>query len=207
MSRVVVIDHPLVQTKLALLRDKATSTANFRRTLREAAALMFFTATNDLPTAEATIQTPLAPCPSRVVSRPLVLAPILRAGLGLLEGLFELVPDAQVAHIGIYRDERTLEPVSYYAKVPPGIDEAEVILLDPMLATGSSASAATTALKRAGARSVRFLCLVSSPLGIETFHAAHPESTIYTAAIDEGLNEKGYIVPGLGDAGDRFFGT
>ncbi len=207
MSRLVVIDHPLVQAKLAILRDKATSTAEFRRTLREAAALMFFTATNDLPTVNTTVQTPLAPCPSRTVSRPLVLAPILRAGLGLLEGLFELVPDAQVAHIGIYRDERTLEPVSYYAKVPPGIDEAEVILLDPMLATGSSASAATAALKRAGARSVRFLCLVSSPVGIEAFHAAHPESTIYTAAVDEGLNERGYIVPGLGDAGDRFFGT
>lgn len=207
MSRVVVIDHPLVQTKLGLLRDQATSTAEFRRTLRETAALMFFTATNDLPAHQITVHTPLAPCTATTVSRPLVLAPILRAGLGLLEGLFELVPDAQVAHIGIYRDERTLEPVSYYAKVPPGIAEAEVILLDPMLATGHSASAAATALKKAGARSLRFLNLVSSPQGIETFHAAHPDSVIYTAAVDDGLNERGYIVPGLGDAGDRFFGT
>ena len=202
-----VIDHPLVQVKLGLLRDEATSVSDFRRALRETAALMFFQATADLPTVEATVQTPLAPCPALRLERPVVLAPILRAGLGLLEGLFELVPDAQVAHLGFYRDEHTLKPVRYYAKVPPGIAEAEVILLDPMLATGHSASAAVSALKVSGAQHLRFLCLVSCPEGVAHFGATHPDVPIFTAAVDERLNERGYIVPGLGDAGDRFFGT
>lgn len=207
MGNVTVIDHPLVQAKLGLLRDAETPTPNFRRTMREMAALMFFVATADLPTVETPVQTPLATCPARRLARPLVLAPILRAGLGLLEGVFELAPDASIAHIGIYRDEKTLQPVSYYAKAPAGIADSEVILLDPMLATGHSAAAATRALKEAGARSVRFICLVSCPPGIAHFHSVHPETAIYTAAIDGELNEKGYIVPGLGDAGDRFFGT
>ena len=202
-----VIDHPLVQVKLGLLRDRATPFPAFRRILRETAALMFYSVTQDLPTVAATVQTPLAPCAARRLERTVVLAPILRAGLGLMEGLFELVPDAQVAHLGIYRDESTLQPVSYYARVPEGVAEAEVILLDPMLATGHSAAAAVTALKRAGARRVRFLCLVSCPAGVEHFRAAHPDVPVYTAAVDERLNERGYIVPGLGDAGDRFFGT
>lgn len=207
MGNVTVIDHPLVQVKLGLLRDVETPTPNFRRTMREMAALMFFVATSDLPTVEAPVQTPLATCPSRRLARPLVLAPILRAGLGLLEGVFELAPDASIAHIGIYRDEKTLQPVSYYAKAPAGIADSEVILLDPMLATGHSASEAARALKEAGARTVRFICLVSCPPGIQHFHSLHPETPIYTAAVDAELNEKGYIVPGLGDAGDRFFGT
>ena len=207
MPRLVVIDHPLVQVKLGCLRDQTTATPDFRRTLREVAALLFFTATDDLSTVATTVQTPLAPCASRRLARPIVLAPILRAGLGLLEGLFELVPDAQVAHIGMYRDEQTFEPVSYYAKVPPAIGDAEVILLDPMLATGQSAAAAVSALKKAGARAVRFICLVSCPAGIEHFHRAHPDTPVFTAAIDERLDERAYIVPGLGDAGDRFFGT
>ncbi len=207
MGNVTVIDHPLVQAKLGLLRDAETPTPNFRRTMREMAALMFFVATSDLPTVEAPVQTPLAACASRRLARPLVLAPILRAGLGLLEGVFELAPDASIAHIGIYRDEKTLRPVSYYAKAPAGIADSEVILLDPMLATGHSASEAARALKQAGARTVRFICLVSCPPGIEHFHSMHPETPIYTAAVDGELNEKGYIVPGLGDAGDRFFGT
>jgi uracil phosphoribosyltransferase len=207
MRLLEVIDHPLVQVKVARLRDETTSTADFRRALREAAALLFFATTADLATVETTVQTPLAPCPARRLERPLVLVPILRAGLGLLEGVFELVPEAQVAHIGIYRNEETLAPVSYYAKVPPGVAEADVILLDPMLATGHSGAAAVTALKAAGAVRIRFLCLVSCPQGIEYFHDAHPEVPIYTAAVDSHLNEKGYIVPGLGDAGDRFFGT
>ena len=202
-----VIDHPLVQVKLGLLRDQATAVPDFRRALRETAALMFFQATADLPTVEATVQTPLAPCPARRLQRHVVLAPILRAGLGLLEGLFELVPDAQVAHLGFYRDEHTLKPVRYYAKVPPGIADAAVILLDPMLATGHSAAAAVSALKVSGAQHIRFLCLVSCPEGVEHFHATHPDVPVFTAAVDEGLNERGYIVPGLGDAGDRFFGT
>jgi uracil phosphoribosyltransferase len=207
MRQLVVIDHPLVQVKVARLRDEATSTPDFRRALREAAALLFVATTADLATVETTVQTPLAPCPARRLERPLVLVPILRAGLGLLEGVFELVPEAQVAHIGIYRNEETLAPVSYYAKVPPGVAEADVILLDPMLATGHSGAAAVSALKAAGAVRIRFLCLVSCPQGIEYFHDAHPEIPIYTAAVDSHLNEKGYIVPGLGDAGDRFFGT
>ena len=207
MRRLVLIDHPLVQVKLGLLRDRNTPSTDFRRALRETAALMFFMATADLPIVAETVQTPLAPCPSARLERPLVLAPILRAGLGLLEGVFDLVAEAQIAHIGMYRDEETLKPVSYYAKVPPGVDQAEVILLDPMLATGHSAAAAVTALKGKGAAHVRFLCLVSCPAGIEHFHGQHPDVPIYTAAVDDRLNENGYIVPGLGDAGDRFFGT
>jgi uracil phosphoribosyltransferase len=207
MSRLVVIDHPLVQVKLGRLRDQATPTADFRRALRETAALLFYQATADLPTRAITVNTPLAPAAAREMERPVVLAPILRAGLGLLEGVFELVPEAAVAHIGIYRDEGTLRPVSYYARVPPHIDAAEVILLDPMLATGHSATAAVAALREAGARRLRFMNLVSCPAGIAYFHEAHPDVPIFTAAVDERLNEKGYIVPGLGDAGDRFFGT
>ena len=207
MRRLVIIDHPLVQVKLGLLRNRNTPSTDFRRALRETAALMFFLATADLSITPETVQTPLAPCACATLTRPLVLAPILRAGLGLLEGVFDLVADAQIAHIGMYRDEETLKPVSYYAKVPPDIDAAEVILLDPMLATGHSAAAAVTALKGKGAQHVRFLCLVSCPTGIEHFHSQHPDVPIYTAAVDECLNENGYIVPGLGDAGDRFFGT
>jgi uracil phosphoribosyltransferase len=207
MGRLVVIDHPLVQAKLGCLRDQTTSTPVFRRTLREAAALLFYAATNDLATEAIAVQTPLASCATVQLARPLVLAPILRAGLGLLEGIFELVPDANVAHLGFYRDEVTLRPVSYYAKSPPGVADAEVILLDPMLATGQSAAAAVSALKEAGVRALRFINLVSCPAGIACFHAMHPDVPIFTAAVDEGLNERGYIVPGLGDAGDRFFGT
>ncbi len=207
MGRLVVIDHPLVQVKLSRLRDQATPTADFRRGLRETAALLFYLTTADLPTRATTVQTPLASAAARELERPVVLAPILRAGLGLLEGVFELVPEAAVAHIGIYRDEITLRPVSYYARVPPRIDEAEVILLDPMLATGHSAAAAVSALRDAGARRLRFLNLVSCPAGIAYFHEAHPDVPIFTAAVDAELNERGYIVPGLGDAGDRFFGT
>ncbi len=207
MSRLVVIDHPLVQVKLGVLREQTTSSPDFRRALRECAALMFFQATADVSTAPITVQTPLAPCPAVALARPLVLAPILRAGLGLLEGVFDLVADAQIAHLGMYRDERTLKPVTYYAKVPPDIGESEVILLDPMLATGHSAAAAVTALQEAGARHIRFLCLVSCPAGVEHFHSQHPDVPVYTVAVDERLNDQGYIVPGLGDAGDRFFGT
>ena len=168
---------------------------------------MFFLATADVPTVPITVQTPLAACPAVALARPLVLAPILRAGLGLLEGVFDLVADAQIAHLGMYRDEATLQPVTYYAKVPPNIGESEVILLDPMLATGHSAAAAVTALREAGARHIRFLCLVSCPAGVAHFHGEHPDVPVYTAAVDQRLNEVGYIVPGLGDAGDRFFGT
>ena len=207
MGQLVMIDHPLVQVKLGRLRDRSTPTAEFRRVLREAAALMFYVATADLPTRPTTVDTPLAPAAAQELERPIVLAPILRAGLGLLEGIFELAPEACVAHIGIYRDEATLRPISYYARVPPRIDQAEVILLDPMLATGHSAAAAVSALREAGAWRLRFLNLVSCPDGIAYFHEAHPDVPIFTAAVDARLNERGYIVPGLGDAGDRFFGT
>ena len=203
-----LIGHPLVQVKLSRLRDATTSPAEFRRVTRELAALLFFSLTDDLPVVETEVQTPLAGCVGYGLARPLVLAPILRAGLGLLEGIHDLVPDAAVAHIGIYRDENTLEAHRYYARVPAfDLDDADIIVLDPMLATGHTAVEAVNALKSAGARSVRLLCLVSCPQGLQTLHEAHPDVPIYTASVDSELNELGYIVPGLGDAGDRYFGT
>lgn len=203
-----LIGHPLVQVKLARLRDATTPPAEFRRVTRELAALLFFSLTDDLPVVETEVQTPLAGCVGYGLARPLVLAPILRAGLGLLEGIHDLVPEAAIAHIGIYRDEGTLQAHRYYARVPAGgLADADVIVLDPMLATGHTAVDAVNALKSAGAQAVRFLCLVSCPQGLQTLTAAHPDVPIYTASVDSGLNELGYIVPGLGDAGDRYFGT
>ncbi len=207
-SSLYLIGHPLVQVKLARLRDATTPPAEFRRVLRELAALLFFSLTDDLPVVETEVQTPLAGCLGYALARPLVLAPILRAGLGLLEGIHDLVPEAAIAHIGIYRDEGTLEAHRYYARVPAGgLADADVIVLDPMLATGHTAVDAVNALKSAGANSVRLLCLVSCLQGLQTFGAAHPDVPVYTASVDSGLNEIGYIVPGLGDAGDRYFGT
>ena len=206
-AQVTVVDHPHVQAKLARLRDAATPSDRFRPLLREAAALLFFAATADLGSAPVTVQTPLAPCPARTLARPLVLAPILRAGLGLLEGIHPLAPEAAVAHVGIYRDETSLTPMQYYERTPPGLAEADVLVLDPMLATGGSAVAAVTRLKANGATRLRFLCLVSAPEGLARLAAAHPDVPVWTAAVDDHLNAVGYIVPGLGDAGDRFFGT
>jgi len=204
---VTVIDHPLVRVKLTQLRDVTTGSEDFRSRLNELATLMVFEATRDLTTRALQIQTPLAPCEGAVLARPLVIAPILRAGLGLVAGMLDLLGDAGVAHIGMFRNERTLRPESYYFNAPPHLAEADVLLVDPMLATGWSATAAIARLKQAGATRIRFVCLVSCEAGLVQLRTAHPDVQIFTAAIDAGLDERAYIVPGLGDAGDRYFGT
>jgi uracil phosphoribosyltransferase len=204
---VTVVDHPLIQVKLTEMRDAATSTQTFRDRLGEVATLMVSEVTRDLPTTEKVVTTPLAPHSGKTLARPLIIAPILRAGLGLMDGMLRLLPDAGVAHIGMYRNEETHRPESYYFKAPSCLAEAEVLVVDPMLATGWSATAAITQLKESGARHLRFICLVTCPDGIAQLREAHPDVPIYTAAVDVRLNEKAYIVPGLGDAGDRYFGT
>ena len=204
---VTVVDHPLVQVKLTQMRDARTSSSEFRARLRELATLMICEATRSLATRPERITTPLAECEGRALARPLVVAPILRAGLGLVEGLLDLLPDVSVAHIGMYRNEETRRPESYYFKAPTHLAEADVILVDPMLATGFSATGAVAQLKEAGAKSIRFVCLVSCPPGLQQLRGAHPDVEIFTAAVDPGLDERAYIVPGLGDAGDRYFGT
>ena len=208
MERVRVIDHPLVQHKLSILRDRETGVRDFRALCTEVSMLMAFEAMRDLPTDDAVVQTPVAPANvKRLTGKKLALVAILRAGLVMVDGLLTLVPSARVGHIGLYRDHETLEPVEYYKKLPPDIAERDVFLLDPMLATGGSAAAAITVLKEAGARSIRLLCILGAPEGIAAVHGEHPDVEIILAARDERLNEKGYIVPGLGDAGDRIYGT
>ena len=203
-----VVRHPLVQHKLALLRDRRTPTKIFKELVDEIAMLMAYEATADLALTDAAVETPLEPMTGRQVSgKKLTLVPILRAGLGMVEGILRLVPSARVGHIGLYRDHDTLEPVDYYFKVPGDAAERDFFVLDPMLATGGSAASAVTSLKRAGASRIKFLCLVAAPEGVRRLSAAHPEVTIYTAALDRELNAQGYILPGLGDAGDRLFGT
>src|SRR3954453_1823019 len=204
---VIVIDHPVVQTKLTELRDYTTEHRKFRTLLDEIAGLMVYEVTRDWPTTAKPVQTPLERMTGRVLARQVTLVPILRAGLGMANGVLKLLPDARMGHLGVYRDEGTLEPVSYYQKLPPDIASTEVLLIDPMLATGGSGSAAVSVLKQAGVTSMKFVCLVAAPEGIQAVHRVHPELPIYTAAIDRELNEKGYIMPGLGDAGDRIFGT
>lgn len=207
-KKVTVVDHPLVQHKLTLMRKDETDTAGFRRLLREISLLLCYEVTRNLPLTTETIETPLTNMEAPVLDgKKLVFASILRAGNGLLEGMLDLVPSARVAHIGLYRDHDTLEPVEYYFKAPEDLSDRLTIVVDPMLATAGSASAAVEKLKERGARDLVFLCLLSAPEGIEKFSAAHPDVPIITAAIDEKLNEKGYIVPGLGDAGDRMYGT
>ena len=204
---VTVIEHPLIEVKLTQLRNLETGSCEFRARLNELSTLMIFEATRDLATRPVVIQTPLAPCEGRALARPLIVAPILRAGLGLLEGMLHLLPDVSVAHIGMFRNEETHRPESYYFKAPAHLAEAEVLLVDPMLATGWSATGAVGQLKTAGAKSIRFICLVSCLPGLSQLCAAHPDVRIYTAAVDPELDERAYIVPGLGDAGDRYFGT
>ena len=207
-STVHLFDHPLVQHKLTLLRKKETSTTSFRRLLNEIGSLMAYEVTREMPMHEIEIETPLEKMTARVIDgKKLVFVPILRAGTGLLDGFLAVVPGARVGHIGLYRDPKTLVAVEYYFKMPSGMSERDAIVLDPMLATGNSAVAAVERLKEARPRSIRFVCLVSCPEGIRTFHSAHPDVPIYTAAIDRQLNDHGYIQPGLGDAGDRIFGT
>lgn len=201
------VDHPVIQTKLSELRDKQTDHRKFRELLNEIASLMVYEVTRDWPTVEKEIETPVERCVGKVLSRRVTLVPILRAGLGMADGVLRLLPDARLGHLGVYRDEKTLEPISYYQKLPPDIASTEVLVIDPMLATGGSGSAAISYLKKAGVRSMKFVCLVAAPEGIATLHRAHPEVPIYCASIDRQLNDKGYIMPGLGDAGDRIFGT
>ena len=205
---VTVVDHPLVQHKLTIMRDKETSTASFRRLLREISLLLGYEVTRDLELTTKTIDTPIERMEAPTLEgKKLVFASVLRAGNGLLEGLLDLVPAARVAHIGLYRDHETLEAVEYFFKAPSDLGNRLVIVVDPMLATANSAVAAIDKLKGRGATNIRYLCLLAAPEGIEHFTTAHPDVPVYTAAIDRQLNEKGYIIPGLGDAGDRLYGT
>jgi uracil phosphoribosyltransferase len=205
---ITVVDHPLVQHKLSLMRDEKTPSNVFRQLLREVSLLLGYEVLRDLDMTEVTIKTPLGTMQAPALSgKKLVLVPILRAGQGLLDGLLELVPSARVGHIGLYRDHDTLRPVQYYLKLPADIGARSVVLLDPMLATGNSAVAAIDRLKGAGAQDIRFLCLLAAPEGVKAVAASHPDVRIFTAAVDDRLDENGYIVPGLGDAGDRMYGT
>ncbi|MBE7190726.1 uracil phosphoribosyltransferase [Jatrophihabitans endophyticus] len=205
---VTVVAHPLVQHKLTLLRDRRQPTKSFRELLNEIGALLLYEVTRDLPLGTAAITTPLAPMEAPVLAgKKLVFAPILRAGVGFLDGMLTLVPNARVAHIGLYRDPATLAAVEYYFKVPPDLERRLVILVDPMLATGHSAAAATARLKAAGAKTIRLVCLLAAPEGLAHLRAEHPDVPVWTAAIDSHLDDHGYIVPGLGDAGDRMYGT
>jgi len=208
MHEVIVIEHPLVQHKLTLLRKKEASTNSFRRLLGEIASLMAYEVTRDMPMHEVQIETPICPMTARLIDgKKIVFVPILRAGLGFLDGMLSVVPGARVGHIGLYRDPKTLVAVEYYFKMPHGMRERDAIVLDPMLATGNSAVAAVDRLKETNPRSIRFVSLITCPEGLRHFHSNHPEIPVYAAAIDERLNEHSYIVPGLGDAGDRIFGT
>ncbi|WP_278922579.1 MULTISPECIES: uracil phosphoribosyltransferase [Pseudophaeobacter] len=207
-DHLTVVDHPLVQHKLTLMRDKATSTADFRRLLHEITQLLAYEITRELPLTETTIETPMETVQSPILAgKKLALVSILRAGNGMLDGVLDLVPSARVGFVGLYRDEETLQPVQYYFKVPKELGDRMVIAVDPMLATGNSSVAAIDLLKEAGATNIRFLCLLAAPEGVARMKEAHPDVPIVTASLDRELNEKGYIMPGLGDAGDRMFGT
>ncbi|SRR5690625_2778619 len=208
MANVYVLDHPLIQHKLTYIRDKNTGTKEFRELVDEIAMLMAFEITRNLPLEETTVETPLTTTKAQTLAgKKIGLVPILRAGLGMVDGMLRLLPAAKVGHIGLYRDPETLQPVEYYVKLPSDIVERELILMDPMLATGGSANDAIDSLKKRGARKIRLMCLVAAPEGIELITKNHPDVDIYVAALDEKLDDKGYIVPGLGDAGDRLFGT
>jgi uracil phosphoribosyltransferase len=206
--QVHVINHPLVQHKLTLMRQKDTSTKSFRELVHEVSAMLAYEITRDMPMQSIEIETPLETMSSRVIDgKKVVLASILRAGNGFLDGMLNVIPGARVGHVGLYRDPDTLQAVEYYFKMPQDMHERDVIVLDPMLATGNSAVAAVDRIKMTNPRSIRFACLVTCPQGLKTFHDHHPDVPVYTPAVDRGLNSHGYIVPGLGDAGDRIFGT
>ena len=208
MQGVTVVDHPLVQHKLTLMRDKSRSTKGFRQLLNEIGMLLAYEVTRDLPLEAVEIETPLTRMTAPQISgKKLVLAPILRAGVGFLDGMLDLMPSARVAHVGLYRDPETLNAIEYYFKAPSDLADRTVLVLDPMLATANSAVAAVDRLKERGAKDLRFVCLLAAPEGIEKFRGAHPDVPIWTAAVDDHLNDHGYIVPGLGDAGDRMYGT
>ena len=208
MSKVCVFDHPLILHKLSILRDKGTSVKEFRELVSEIAMLMCYEATRDLPLEDVEIETPVAKATGkRIAGKKLAIVPILRAGLGMVDGMVSMMPNVKVGHIGLFRDPETLEPVKYYFKMPPDIDERDVIVVDPMLATGGSASAAIQFLKDDGVKHIKLMCIIGAPEGVERMQKDHPDVDIYVAALDDHLNEHGYIVPGLGDAGDRIFGT
>ena len=207
MSNLHILDHPLIQNKLTRLRDASTTHHNFRLLLEELTAFMVYEITRNYPLREVEVTTPLESTVGKVLDVPVVLVPILRAGTGMLGGVLNLIPTAKVGHIGIYRDPDSLQPVEYYTKLPAELPKAQAILVDPMLATAGSAVAAVDLIKRQGGSRIQFLCLVAAPEGVEVFSSAHPDVPIYTAALDRQLDEQGYILPGLGDAGDRIFGT
>jgi uracil phosphoribosyltransferase len=208
VAKVYVFDHPLIQHKLTYIRDKATGTKDFRELVDEVATLMAYEITRDMPLEEIEIETPVTKTKAKVLSgKKIGLVPILRAGIGMVDGMRKLIPAAKVGHIGLYRDPETLKPVEYYVKLPSDIEERDFIVVDPMLATGGSAIAAIESLKTRGAKNIKFMCLIAAPEGVKALEEAHPDVDIYIAALDEKLNDHGYIVPGLGDAGDRLFGT
>jgi len=207
MPRLHTLDHPLIQSKLSRMRDTRTDNETFRSLLDELTALMVYEITRHYPLRQEQIETPMESTQGLLLDVSVVLVPILRAGTGMLNGVLDLIPMAKVGHIGLFRDPSTLDPVEYYAKLPPNLPEAHIILVDPMLATGGSAVTATNIIKREGGKKIQFLCLVAAPEGVAAYSAAHPEVPIYCAALDRELNAKGYILPGLGDAGDRIFGT
>lgn len=207
-DKITVIDHPLIQHKLTLMRQKETTTAAFRSLMSEVALLLGYEVTRDLPLEEKTIETPITEMEApHLAGKKMVIVPILRAGIGLGDSLLQLIPSARVGHIGLYRDPESLEPVEYYLKLPEKMEDRDVLVVDPMLATGNSATEAVRRIKEFNPRSVKFLCLLAAPEGVEHFNAEHEDVPMYTAALDEKLNEKGYIIPGLGDAGDRLYGT
>ena len=208
MGKFEVLDHPLIQHKLTIIRNKNCGTHEFREIINEIAELMVYEVSRDMPLEEVEVETPVAKAKEkRLAGKKVVIVPILRAGLGMVDGILELLPAAKVGHIGMYRDEKTLEPHEYFVKMPDHLEEREMIIVDPMLATGGSAIAAVDALKKRGAKSIKFVCLVAAPEGVKALRKAHPDIDVYAAALDDHLNENGYIVPGLGDAGDRLFGT
>lgn len=207
MKNLTIIDHPLLKRDVAILRDVSTTNHHFRTTLRRISSVMAFTVTHDLRLRKTSVRTPLERTTGFRLADDIVIVPVLRAGLGLIDGFLDILPEARVGHVGLYRNEKTLEPVDYYSKFPQGLRKSLVLLLDPMLATGGSATAAITFLKRRGARRIRFVALVAAPEGVKRVTTAHPDVPIFSAVLDRKLNKSGYILPGLGDAGDRLFGT
>jgi uracil phosphoribosyltransferase len=208
VGAVHVLEHPLIQHKLTFIRARETGTKEFRQLVQEVAMLMAYEITRNLPLTETSVETPVATAKTKVIEgKTLALVPVLRAGLGMMDGILAMIPNAKVGHVGLYRDPETLNPVEYYCKLPLHIEERDVIVVDPMLATGGSAAAAISAIKERGASAIQLMCLVAAPVGIQKVQESHPDVDIYVAAVDEGLNSHGYIVPGLGDAGDRLFGT
>ncbi len=207
MKNLTIIDHPLIKRDVAILRDTTTSNHLFRTTLRRISSIMAFTVTHDLRVRKTRVRTPLERTTGYILADDIVIVPVLRAGLGLIDGFMDVLPEARVGHVGLYRNEKTLEPVDYYSKFPQGLGKSRVLLLDPMLATGGSATAAISFLKRRGARHIRFVALVAAPEGVKRVTTAHPDVPVFSAVLDRALNKSGYILPGLGDAGDRMFGT